>query len=78
MIDQIVSIFANIAGESLKFRNLILTKTDIIDGLCRIISEGGQANASIRKGMLLNIIWCTCNLVRHKCRQENVEAQNNP
>ena len=70
MIDQIVCIFANMAGESIKFRNMILTRTEIIDALCRIISEGSKANGSIRKGMLCNIIWCACNLVRIKCQQE--------
>lgn len=64
MIDQIVWICANLAGESIKFRNMILTQTEIVDALCRIISEADQVSFGIQKGLLINIIWCACNLVR--------------
>lgn len=64
MQDQVVWIFSNIAGESINFRNMILAKTDIIDTIYRICSSDNQKNGGMRKSILVNMIWCTCNLVR--------------
>jgi hypothetical protein len=39
MIDQVIWLLANTAGESMKLRNMVLSETYIIDALTRFIAE---------------------------------------
>lgn len=64
MIDQVIWLVANAAGESVKLRNLCVSQTFIIEGLCRIIVEAQQCKAGLKKGLISNIIWCVGNLTR--------------
>ena len=64
MIDQAIWLIANTCGESIKMRNLMITQTQIIQALTRIISDAQSVGAAIRKGLLKSIIWCVSNIAR--------------
>lgn len=55
---------ANCVGESESIRNMILSRTYLIDALSTLVSTLVQKNVPIRIGMLNNIIWCVHNIVR--------------
>jgi len=75
MIDQVIWLIANSVGESSKLQSLIVSKTYIIEGLTRIITEARQCQASLMKGLLCNIIWCVSNISRHKTGRDQDQQQ---
>ena len=78
MIDQVIWLLANTAGESTKLRNMVLSETFIVDALTRFISEAQMAKVQLRIGLLANIIWCVCNLSRQKSSDGIMSASLTP
>mmetsp|Transcript_2123 Transcript_2123/g.3746 ORF Transcript_2123/g.3746 Transcript_2123/m.3746 type:complete len:285 (-) Transcript_2123:984-1838(-) len=71
MIDQIIWFIGNACGESLRLRNMIISRTYIIDSISQLVAQLEKSNKPIRKGLLNNLIWCLRNVIKANQASEN-------
>ena len=66
MIEQVLWIISNASAESVRLRNLVLTRTNVLAAMKRF-EEQVKTKGTMRVGLVNNILWC----IRSMCKSKD-------